>query len=357
MILDMQELVMFLTCYPRLYQQPYSMHLLLDNCMFGRQMEAETVINFVLYTQPHGAEELLDVLPIVGPGGVGKSTLVSHVLKDERVCNHFSEILFSHDCGFTDDELAVSFRQVCAARNHQNHASNSNKDGRSLVVVELAGDFNEDAWNRLYSASKRSMPTGSKIIVTSRSENITRFGTTRALCLDHLSHETYWYLFKTLAFGSMHPEAYPRHMHLAMEIASSMNRCFISAIITARLLRDNFDIHFWYKVMACLRGFIQTHVSSFGEHPFDLVVQNRPARFGRMGAPSEYFMIYKNFQLSSDEEVPELRIQDLMYGSVKPYGKFEILIWQSHILPYHSYVATCEIQEQKIATSKRKRSA
>ncbi|GJN24332.1 hypothetical protein PR202_gb12069 [Eleusine coracana subsp. coracana] len=142
---DTKKLVMFLTCYPRLYQQPYSMHLLLDNCMFGRQMEAETVINFVLYTQPHGAEELLDVLPIVGPGGVGKSTLVSHVLKDER--------------------------------------------------------------------------------------------------------------------------------------------------------------------------------------------------------------------LSSDEEVPELRIQDLMYGSVKPYGKFEILIWQSHILPYHSYVATCEIQEQKIATSKRKRSA
>ena len=77
MILDMKELVVFMSSYPRLYRQPYSMHLLLGNCMFGRQMEVELVLNFLLHTQPHGAEEL-DVLPVVGPGRVGKSTL-SHM--------------------------------------------------------------------------------------------------------------------------------------------------------------------------------------------------------------------------------------------------------------------------------------
>jgi hypothetical protein len=35
MILNVKELVGFLMSYPRLYRQPYSMHLLLSNCMFG----------------------------------------------------------------------------------------------------------------------------------------------------------------------------------------------------------------------------------------------------------------------------------------------------------------------------------
>jgi hypothetical protein len=53
MIVDLNELVMFLASYPRLYCQPYNMHTLLGNCMFGRQVEAELVIKFLLHTQPH----------------------------------------------------------------------------------------------------------------------------------------------------------------------------------------------------------------------------------------------------------------------------------------------------------------
>lgn len=75
MIYDVKELVVFLTSYPCLYRQPYSMHLLLSSCMFDRQIEAHLVISFLFHTQPCGSKEL-DVLPIVGPYRVGKSTLV-----------------------------------------------------------------------------------------------------------------------------------------------------------------------------------------------------------------------------------------------------------------------------------------
>ncbi|CAL5091870.1 unnamed protein product [Urochloa decumbens] len=163
LILDVQELVVFLASYPRMSRQPYSMHLQLANCMFGRQMEAQFVINFLLNPQPHGTKEL-DVLPVVGPCHVGKSTLVAHVCKDERVRDHFSGILFFRIHGFTDDELAT-IKKGCAAKN-QNRISDS--DGRLLVVIELIWDLNEDAWNRLHSTSKECAPSGSKIIVTSR---------------------------------------------------------------------------------------------------------------------------------------------------------------------------------------------
>ncbi|TVU40334.1 hypothetical protein EJB05_13794, partial [Eragrostis curvula] len=77
MILDLEELTSLLISYPRMFRQPYSMHIMLRNCMFGRQMEAQLVINFLLHTRAHGTQDL-EVLPIIGPGRVGKSTLVAH---------------------------------------------------------------------------------------------------------------------------------------------------------------------------------------------------------------------------------------------------------------------------------------
>ena len=83
MIIDMEEIIVFLMSYPRIYRQPYSMHLLVENCMFGRQMETELVISFLLHTQPYAPKEL-EVLPIVGPGKVGKTTLVARVCEDAK---------------------------------------------------------------------------------------------------------------------------------------------------------------------------------------------------------------------------------------------------------------------------------
>ncbi|RCV09217.1 hypothetical protein SETIT_2G009800v2 [Setaria italica] len=344
-ILDANELALFLTSYPRQYRQPYSMHLLLGNGMFARQMEAELVINFLLHTQPHGAEEL-EVLPTVGPGPscrVGKSTLVGHVCKDERVRDHFSGIVFLSDHDLTDDELAA-FREGCAMK-QQNRISDSSKDGlgRLLLVVEVVRDLNEDSWNRVYSASKRWMPRGSKIIITSWSDKVTKLGTTRALTLKHLSHEAYWYFFKTLTFGSTDPTVHPRLANLAMEIARMLNGTLIGANITAHMLRDNFDIHFWLKVVAFMRGHIQKHVSKFGEHPYDFLNQNRPHILGEC------------YQCSSQEKVPKITLHDMMYGNAKLPRRFEALAWKSRIPPYYNYIYACEIKELKATATKRKR--
>ena len=188
MIVDVKELVVFLTSYPRLYRQPYSMHLLLGNCMFGRQMEAELVLNFLLHTKPHGGAEELEVLPVVGPGKVGKSTLVAHVCKNERVRDYFSEILFLHDHDFIDDNLSIV--RGCEIID-QNRVSNSNKDRGSLVVVDVVGDLNEHARKMFYSSCKQHLPSSSKIIITNRSDKITKFGTTQALNLEYLSNEVF----------------------------------------------------------------------------------------------------------------------------------------------------------------------
>jgi len=93
---------------------------------------------------------------------------------------------------------------------HQNQVPNSNKRKRLLVVIELSTCIKEDAWNRMYLASKQSFASDSKIIVTSCSDKIVRFGTAWALTLKYLSKKAYWYFFKTLTFGRMDLDTHPR---------------------------------------------------------------------------------------------------------------------------------------------------
>ena len=161
-------------------------------------------------------------------------------------------------------------------------------------------------------------------------------------------------------FGSTDPEEHPRFASVAMEIArmlSSSTRSLIAANVTATLLRDNFDFNFWCKVLSFMTGLIQRHVAKFGEHPCDLLNQNKPTRLGRMmGSTSEDLMVYDVYQCSSKEAVPNITIHDVLYGSLKPPGKFEVLAWRSRILPYYNYIYTCQIEDKKAKAVKRKRS-
>jgi NB-ARC domain. len=136
---DMHEFVMFLNSCPRLCCQPYSMHLLIDKCLFGRQMEMEHIMNFLLKEDTPGAENP-GVLPIIGPGKVGKTTLIAHACDDERVRNHFSQIVcFSQDD--LEDANMESLRDSGAIK-HQNHTTGGE---RILIIIELTREIDEGA--------------------------------------------------------------------------------------------------------------------------------------------------------------------------------------------------------------------
>jgi hypothetical protein len=145
----------------------------------------------------------------------------------------------------------------------------------------------------------------------------------------------------------MDPNIQPRFAHVAMGIARMRHVSFICANYMASLLRNNFEIHFWCKVLTFLRSLIQEHISKYGRHPNDLISQNRPVQFWKMATPSEDVVPYCQSQHSSHEEVPDITIQDVLYGNIKLHGKFEVLSWRSQIPPYYSYVFSCEIRRKK----------
>ncbi|KAF6991310.1 hypothetical protein CFC21_008409 [Triticum aestivum] len=285
MVADIKEFVIFLMSYPRMYRQPYGAYLFFDKCMFGRQMEREQAISFLLQADPPGTGSL-GVLPVVGPRFIGKSTLVEYVCNDERVRSHFSSILLYSGNGLTD-ETVMTFRDHCVIK-HQNIASGN---GRSLVVIELIGDVDEGVWKRLLHSAERCMTSGSKIIVTSRSEKMVRFGTTEAIKLSCLSQEAYW---------KHGPGGAPK----------------VNFHSYGGSPRDARIFH--------LRIYCRCLTERKSQRP--VLVQGHAAQ----------------------GEVPRITLGDVLLRtwSTVPLGKFEILGWRSPIPPYYNYVYASQRQDK-----------
>lgn len=187
------------------------------------------------------------VLPIVGPLGAGKSTLV------ERVRDRFSMILFLQE-GSLEDERVIDLQgnNINRLVRHQNCASQN----RLLIIVEIAEEINEGTWRRIKSSTTCMTPCGgSKIIITSRSDRIVNLGTTEALRLNHVCPEPYWHFFKSTAF-STNPDEQPNMAAMAIEIALEQKQCFMGAHIVAGLLRDHFNARFWRKILECVRAWV-----------------------------------------------------------------------------------------------------
>ncbi|CAL5033238.1 unnamed protein product [Urochloa decumbens] len=337
---DTKEFIVFLMNCPPLFRQPYSAHMFVDKCMFGRHMEMERVMEFLLQGELPGATNL-GVLPIIGQARVGKSTLVEHVCEDERVRDHFSLILFYNQTVLKAETLA-SFRGNCVIK-HQRDDKASGK--RLLIVIELIEDVDEETWN-MFNSCEESMVHGSRMIITSRSEKIARLGTTHALRIKCLPTEAYWYFLKMAAFGSDDPGQHPKLVSLAFEMANLLQGSFMFATIGAVLLRNNFNTQSWSRVLTRLRDYMQKNVSLIGENHDDFKAKGHRPRFSWSlikQKPDQYFMLYDVYQSRSGEEVPKVKFVDLQAGSFQPKGRYKILFWKSQIPPYFNYICECEI--------------
>ncbi|XBI51218.1 hypothetical protein VPH35_033764 [Triticum aestivum] len=353
---DVGEFIMFLNRCPRLTRQPYNMYLLLNKCMFGRQMEMERIINFLLQAEtPPGAAGNPAVLPLIGPGKVGKSTLIEHMCDDERVRNHFFQIL----C-FSGDDLKDASVETLRDGGRIKHRNRAMGGGGTLIIIELFLDIDKSEWKRLYSSARSCIRNGSKIIITSRSNKISNFGTTEPLRLQFFSQEAYWYFFKVRTFGSTSAEDYPKLAAMAMEMAKLANGCFMAATIFSGLLKDNFDHRFWSIALATLRNFMQTNISAYGESFSDPWQMAEPVYVRRAKkTSSKWLVIFGDYQTCSAETEAEDRemisVQDLFLGSVRPRGKFKVHAWTSHLEPHYNYIFHCEIQRPQRLVARNKR--
>ncbi|KAL6627631.1 hypothetical protein ACP70R_031357 [Stipagrostis hirtigluma subsp. patula] len=341
---DMKEFVVFLSGYPRVARQPYSAHLYMGSCVFGRHSEKERVIEFLL--RPCS---LPGVLPITGPPEVGKKTLVEHVCADERVRRRFSLITRLSDDDLGDGDYGLN-------PEHREHAPAPG--GGLLFIVEFAGEPDEAAWRRFYS-SVRKADSSSKIIAISRREQVSTLATGQTLRLATLHKEEYWYFFKLLAFGSADPAEHPELASIVMDMAAETKGSFMALNILSRLMSSSLDARFWRRLLEVVRHGVRANYSAFGEHPIRLPGSSRLAYLCGAAEDAPLCLYYDWCKQTAGASsaaagLPKVSLQEVLDGSVVPRGeeKMDVLVWRSQIPPYYSYVANCAVEKEKPATAR-----
>ncbi|EAY73356.1 hypothetical protein OsI_01233 [Oryza sativa Indica Group] len=201
-----KELVVLLAGCPRLSRQPYSAYLFMERCMFGRQMEKEQISQTFTCWQP------------------------------QAVLSQAQHRRFGID-----------------------------PSSRSLVVVDVIGDVDEEPWRRLCSSVRRENGDGKVVIICRTAEHAARLGTApRPVTLDNLHRPELWYMFRVLAFGGADPEDRPELVAIAAELFEGVKHlAMIAAVNTqAVALRADMTARSWRRIA---RAAIDAH-GGRGEH-------------------------------------------------------------------------------------------
>jgi hypothetical protein len=183
--------------------------------LIGRDKDTERIINLLAAPSKVGDAHPF-VLPIVGMGGLGKTSLAKSVCDAENVKSHFE--LKMEVCVSDDFSLKHVIQKIIKSATGERCADldegELNKkleeilNGKKYLIL-LDDVWNEDAqkWLLLKPLLSKGAD-GSKIIVTTRSQRVAEImGTVTAYNLSLLGHEDCLLLFYKCAFkeGKMHP--------------------------------------------------------------------------------------------------------------------------------------------------------
>ncbi|MED6202252.1 hypothetical protein PIB30_103458, partial [Stylosanthes scabra] len=192
----------------------------------GRVKEKEKIIELLM--GQHSEAGNVDVISIVGIGGLGKTTLAQMVYDDDRVKGHFNMLMWV--CVSDDFDVKMLIQKIIHAASKTENVVDANSSlehmvsflneklrGKKFLLV-LDDVWNEDhnKWdelkNYLLKAGSERESKGSKIIVTTRSKNVASIEGNRLLIeLEELPEDECWKLFVKCAFQEeSEEEKYPR---------------------------------------------------------------------------------------------------------------------------------------------------
>nr|XP_025888307.1 putative disease resistance RPP13-like protein 1 [Solanum lycopersicum] len=227
-----------------------------DSGIFGRQNEIENLIGRLLSMDTKGKN--LAVVPIVGMGGLGKTTLAKAIYNDERVQKHF--ILTAWFCvseaydvfritkgllqeiGSTDLKVDDNLNQL------QVKLKESLKGKKFLIVLDDVWNDNYNEWDDLRNIFVQG-DIGSKIIVTTRKESVALMMGNEQISMDNLSTEASWSLFKRNAFENMDPMEHPELEEVGKQIAAKCKGLPLALKTLAGMLRSKSEVEEWKCIL------------------------------------------------------------------------------------------------------------
>ncbi|VAH11030.1 unnamed protein product [Triticum turgidum subsp. durum] len=203
----------------------------------------------------------LPVLPIVGIGGVGKTTLAQHICSHQQVKSHFELIIWicvSDD--FDVKRLTKEVIQSCTGNEAtsdnldslQRALSNHVNNKRLLIVLDDTWDDalkeNGQCWKR-FCAPFRSALDGSTMLVTTRCPNVSQgVRTMEPIIVEGLKDDIFWNFFKLCAFGSEGSNSDPELEHIGKCILPKLKGSPLAAKTLGRMLSMDLQASHWNSI-------------------------------------------------------------------------------------------------------------
>jgi hypothetical protein len=229
-----------------------------ESNIFGRNDDKEKIISKLLSDDAVCSENPC-VIPIVGMGGIGKTTLAQLVYKDERVKKHFD--LTAWVCVSDEFDLLKLTKTILEEVGSSTKADSKNLNllqvtleeklmgKKFLLVLDDVWNENSDYWDAL-SRPFKSGAIGSTVIVTTRNEGVASImGAVSADRLKPLLEEDCWSLFAKHAFHDYNSDARPKLEVIGRQIVKKCKGLPLAAKTIGGLLRFKLDDNEWEKIL------------------------------------------------------------------------------------------------------------
>ncbi|ONK62718.1 uncharacterized protein A4U43_C07F7380 [Asparagus officinalis] len=227
----------------------------IESDVVGRREDKDKVVDVLVRSVDN--RDHVSVLPIVGMGGLGKTTLAKIVYNDQRVKGHFQLLMWV--CVSEEFDVKRLIQAVIESATGkpchdlsmellQSKLKKALGSRRYLLVLDDVWNEDETKWRELRVLLSQGVQ-GSVIMVTTRSNIVSSImRTTDSYMLAQLSDEDCWCVFKQRAFASGPAEPYEL-VNIGKKIVKKLGGVPLAAEMVGSFMRLKTDEREWLSVL------------------------------------------------------------------------------------------------------------